>query len=56
MERIVALLTWLSLAVVLIAAFVVRHEPPPTIERKPRGPVRGAARRHDHFQTTGEYQ
>jgi hypothetical protein len=28
MERFIALLTWVALAAVLIAAFVVRHEPP----------------------------
>jgi hypothetical protein len=37
MERFIALLTWVALAAVLIAAFVVRHEPPrPNVQQKLR--------------------
>lgn len=37
MERFIALLAWIALAVVLIAAFLARHEPPrPNPHRKLR--------------------
>jgi hypothetical protein len=43
MERFVILLTWLAVAAVLIAALVIRHEPPrPTT---PKGHRRGPSDR-----------
>lgn len=52
MERFVALLTWVALAAVLIAAFVVRHEPQRSSARQKlrrAGPSDRAAVRDSQF-------